>query len=103
MKTLMLLLLLVPSVCWADGFHLAIGLGIHDPSSDWHLHSSDFTYKDQHYTFAPKDPYETNPLGIIRASYKIQRWEFGLEHISSIPNHSDDKGLTMAYVLVDIY
>jgi hypothetical protein len=101
MKTLMLLLLLVPSVCLADGFHISVGVGIHDPAFDWHLILPKNTNATQ-YHFV-QDPYLQNPLGIVKISYKIHRVEFGVEHISSIPNHQDNHGFNMAYVIIDIY
>lgn len=103
MKTLMVLLLLVPSVCLADGFHISAGLGIHDPAYDWHLHTYTEQVGPEVITTYPGDAHQGNPMGLVQMTYKIHRFTFGLVHISSIPNHRDDHGLNMAYVMIDIY
>ena len=91
--------MLVCSPAFAGDFHLSVGLGLHDPALDYHL-----PQKDAHGACnGNNDCYLSNPLGIVKLRYQSGKWEFGMEHISSIPNTHDSWGITMAYVQYDIF
>jgi hypothetical protein len=103
MKYLLLLALLFTVPAYAGDFHISVGLGVHDPAYDWHMHDYKEIVDGKPQTFGAINPYAENPLGLVQVTYKIHRFTFGLVHISSIPNHTDDHGLNIAYVMVDIY
>lgn len=87
----------------ADGLHLAVGLGVHDPAYDWHLHPATDLTNGQKQDLTIVNPHQTNPMGIVQLTYQTGRFTFGLVHISSIPNKTDDHGLNMAYVAVNLF
>lgn len=103
MKYLILILSLVSMPAMADGFHIAVGLGIHDPAYDWHMTKGTHLTQQEWHDVNLDNPRLSNPLGIINVTYKVKKFTFGIEHISSIPNHRDGNGFNMVYVTVDIY
>jgi hypothetical protein len=84
-----------------DGFHLDVGIGFHDPAYDWHLQLDPQSKRAG--SRCNNSCWQGNPMGMVRMSYRIHRFEFGVEHISSIPNHTDDDGLNLLYVTVRIF